>query len=71
MSESLESILSFLNTNQHNIVNETITSIKFKVDTVVNEIDSSDVANLQNIENLTFSFEYDGNIKVGDRFDIK
>ena len=62
MSESLESILSFLNTNQHNIVNETITSIKFKVDTVVNEIDSSDVANLQNIENLTFSFEYDGNI---------
>lgn len=62
MSESLESILSFLNTNQHNIVNETITSIKFKIDTVVNEIDSSDVANLQNIENLTFSFEYDGNI---------
>lgn len=62
MSESLQSILNFLNTNQHNIVNETITSIKFKLDVIVKEIDDSDVTKLQNTKNVTFSFEYEGNI---------
>lgn len=60
MSESLESILDFLETNQHKIISETITSLKFKLDIIVKEIDNSDITGLQNIENLTFSFEYAG-----------
>lgn len=62
MSVPLESIFSFYKSNQHNIVDETIKYITFKLNFAVNEIDSTDITILQNIENITFSFEYMGRI---------